>query len=61
MPLDDLRDIVFLEAEIPGSTGVDDDVRAVLAQAEAVDGVYADVSDSTSITELIFECFADGL
>jgi hypothetical protein len=59
VPLHDLRDIAFPEAEIPGPSGVDDGIRAVLAQAEAVDGVYADVPDPASIAELVFECCAD--
>jgi hypothetical protein len=59
--LHDLRDVVYPEAEIPGSTRVDDDVGAVLAQAEAIDGVYANVPSHASLTKLVFEHSADVL
>ncbi len=47
MPFYDLGNVALVEAEVPGAFRVrpvvDDDVGAVLAQAEAVDGVDADV------------------
>jgi hypothetical protein len=59
--LDDLRDVGYPEAEIPGSTRVDDDVWAVLAQAEAIDGVNANGPGHASLTKLAFEHLADVL
>ena len=38
-----LGHVSLRNAEVPGAARVDDEVRAVLAEAEAVHGVYADV------------------
>jgi hypothetical protein len=56
---DDLRHVTFRETEVPGPTGIYDGVRAVFAEAEAVDGVYADVPSHASFMKLVFECLAD--
>src|SRR5215212_1624644 len=55
----DLRHIPLRQAEVPGTSGVDDGVRAVLAEAEAADGVHADVPHHAPPTQLFLERLAD--
>jgi hypothetical protein len=49
------------DAEVPGATRVDDEVRAVLAEAEAAHGVDADVPVHALRAQFVFEGAADGL
>ena len=53
----DLGDFLFVEAEVPGAGRVDDHVRAVLAEAEALDFVYPDVPVHPFGAQLAFELF----
>jgi hypothetical protein len=51
---------VFLDnAEIPGARRVDDEVRAVLAEAETVHGVHADVPVHALRAQRVLERHAD--
>ena len=53
---------IFLgDAEVPGAARVDDEVRAVLAEAKAVYGVYADVPVHVLCAQCGLEGGADGL
>jgi hypothetical protein len=53
--------VVLRDAEVPGAARVDDEVGAVLAEAEAVHGVYADVPVHVVCAKFVFEGAADGL
>ena len=55
-----LWDVSFRGAEVPGAARVDDEVRAVLAEAQAVHGVYADVPVHVFCAKFVFEGAADG-
>ena len=59
MLLYDLRDSAFVEAEVPGTGRVDDDVGTVLAKAEAVHTIYADVAVHPRLAELALERLTD--
>jgi len=52
--------VLLYDAEVPGTSRVDDEVRAVLAEAEAVYGVHAYAPVHALRAQLIFECSADG-
>jgi hypothetical protein len=52
---------VFLyNAEVPGASWVDDEVRTVLAEAEAAHGVHADVPVHALCAQRVLERPADG-
>ena len=52
---------VFLcDAEVPGATRVDDQVRAVFTEAEAAYGVHAHVPVHALRAQLLLECPANG-
>jgi hypothetical protein len=55
-----LGHVLLYDAEIPGATRVDDQVRAVFTEAEAVHGVYAYVPVHALSAQLILERLADG-
>jgi hypothetical protein len=52
-------DVVLPKAKVPSPFGlcpvVDDDVRPVLAQAEAVHGVYTDLAEEVPGTQLVLK------
>jgi hypothetical protein len=60
VPLYYLGHIMFYDAEVPGTARIDDEVRAVLAEAEAAYGVHAYVPVNALRTQLILERPADG-
>jgi len=60
VPLYYLRYVVFYDAEVPGAPRVDDEVRAVLTEAEAVYAVHTYVPVHALLAQLVLECFADG-
>ena len=49
------------DAEVPGAARIDDEVRAVLAEAEAAHGVDADVPVHALRAQFVLEGAADGL
>jgi hypothetical protein len=51
--------VAFRDAEVPGAARVDDEVRAVLAEAEAVHGVYADVPVHAMCSQFALQRAAD--
>jgi len=53
--------VLLYDAEVPGATRIDDEVRAMLTEAEAVYGVHANVPVHTLRAQLVFEGPADGL
>src|SRR4028118_2010813 len=55
MALDDLVDIGFAQRGVPGPRGVDDGVGAVLAEAEALDGIYSDGVVHADGAQLVLE------
>jgi hypothetical protein len=55
-----LRHVLLCDAEIPGAARVDHEVRAVLAEAEAVCGVDAHVPVQALRAQLVLESLADG-
>jgi hypothetical protein len=55
-----LGHVLLYDAEVPGTPWVDHEVRAVLAQAEAVYGVYAYVPVHALRAQSVFERLADG-
>src|SRR5215212_8894457 len=54
-----LGHVLHCDAEVPGTRRVDDEVRAVLAEAEAVHGVHTYVPVHTLRAQLVFERLAD--
>ena len=52
--------VLLCDAEVPGTPWVDDEVRAVFTEAEAIYGVHAYVSIHALRTQLILECPANG-
>jgi hypothetical protein len=52
--------VLLYDAQVPGAPGVDDEVRAVLTEAEAVYAVNAHVPVHALSAQLILERFADG-
>jgi hypothetical protein len=56
-----LGHVILYDAEVPGAPWVDDEVRAVLAEPEAVHGVDADVPVHALRAQLVLERSADGL
>jgi len=61
VPLYHLGYVLLYDAQVPGARRVDDHVRAVLAEAEAVHGVHAYVPVHALRAQLVFERPADGL
>jgi hypothetical protein len=55
-----LGHVLFCHSEVPGAPRVDDEVRTVLAEAEAVYGVHAYVPVHAFSTQLVLERLADG-
>ena len=53
--------VLFYDAQVPGATRVDDKVRAVLTEAEAIYRVRAYVPVYTLRAQLLLERLADGL
>ena len=51
--LHDLRHVPLREAEVPGALRVDDGVRTVLAVAETINRVYANVPEHSPLAELV--------
>jgi hypothetical protein len=51
---------LFVEAEVPGAGGIDDDVGAVFAEAEAVHLVHPNVPVDALCPQLVFEFFLQG-
>jgi hypothetical protein len=60
VPVYYLRYVVLRNAEVPGTARVDHEVRAVLAEAEAVCGVDAHVPVQALRAQLVLESLADG-
>jgi hypothetical protein len=52
--------VLLHDTEVPGTGRVDDEVRAVLAEAEAAYGVHAYVPVHALRAQLVFERLADG-
>jgi hypothetical protein len=55
-----LGHVLLYDAEVPGTPRVDDEVRAVFTEAEAVYGVHAYVSVHALRTQLVLERPANG-
>ena len=55
-----LGHVLLYHAEVPGAARVDHEVRAVLAEAEAVRGVDAHVPVQALRAQLVLEGLADG-
>jgi hypothetical protein len=55
----DLGYVSSVQAQVPGSAGVDDSVGAVLAEAQAIDGVHADVAVHVGVAQLALEGLAE--
>jgi len=55
-----LRYVLLYDAQVPGTPRVDDEVRTVLTEADAVYGVHAYVSVHALSAQLILERLADG-
>ena len=53
--------VLLYDAEVPGATRVDDQVRAVFTEAEAVHGVHSYVPVHALRAQLVLERPADGL
>ena len=60
MPVYYLRHVLLYDAEVPGTLRVDDEVRAVLTEAEAVHGVHTYVPVRTLRSQLVLERPANG-
>jgi len=60
VPVYYLRHVLLYDAEVPGAPWVDDEVRSVLAEAEAVHGVHAHVPFHTLRAQHVLERPADG-
>jgi hypothetical protein len=61
VPLHYLGHVLLYDAQVPGTRWVDDQVRAVLTEAEAVYGVHAYVPVHAFRAQLVLERPADGL
>jgi hypothetical protein len=55
-----LGHVLLYDAEVPGTPWVDHEVRTVLAEAEAVYGVHANVPVHALRTQLVLERLAHG-
>jgi hypothetical protein len=55
-----LVDVVLRGAQVPGTSGIDDKVRTVFAEPEAVYGVDADVPVHVLGAQLVLQRAADG-
>jgi hypothetical protein len=55
-----LGHVLLYDAEVPGAPWVDDEVRSVLAEAEALHGVHAHVPFHTLLAQLVLERPAHG-
>jgi hypothetical protein len=55
-----LGHVLLCDAQVPGPRRVDDEVRAVLTEAEAVHGVHAYIPVHALRSQLVFERPADG-
>jgi hypothetical protein len=60
VPVHYLGHVLLYYAEVPGTARVDHEVRAVLAEAEAVCGVDAHVPVQALRAQLVLEGLADG-
>lgn len=53
--------VLLYDTEVPGATRVDDQVRAMFTEAEAVHGVHSYVPVHALRAQLVFERFAKAL
>ena len=60
MPLYYLGHVLLYDAEVPGTPWVDHEIRTVLAEAEAVYGVHANVPVHALRAQLVLERLAHG-